>query len=79
MKKFRDISRISISSKSAKTSLNQTNPKVVQKVKVKKPVNTNLKPEDTENQNQEEEQTACDEYTVEDEDDDEAEIIEEDE
>lgn len=72
LKKFRDISRISINSKSAKTSLNQNAVKPVTKVKPKKPVTQQVKPEDEEKG--EETQTgceACDEYTVEEEEEDE--------
>jgi len=62
LKKFRDISRTSINSKSAKTSLNQTVPKPVVKTKQKKN-NPNVKvDEDT--------QTAVEEYTVEEEEED---------
>lgn len=62
LKKFRDISRSSINSKSAKTSLNQAVPKPVVKTKQKKN-NPNVKvDEDT--------QTAVEEYTVEEEEED---------
>jgi hypothetical protein len=51
----------------------------VTKLKNKKPVVNNMKPEDGENPTQDEEQTECDEYVVEEDDDEEAEVVEEDE
>jgi len=81
LKKFRDISRISINSKSAKTSLNQSTTKIITKTKSKKAQcpNSNAKPLEGDNQNQEETQTGCDEYTVEDDEEEEAEIVNDDE
>lgn len=77
LKKFRDISRISINSKSAKTSLNQNTIKPVVKTKTRK-----VQSQPVENAIVEETNTGVDEYIVEEEDDDEVEAeapIEEDE
>ena len=77
LKKFRDISRISINSKSAKTSLNQNTIKPVVKTKARK-----VQSQPVENAIVEETNTGVDEYIVEEEDDDEVEAeapIEEDE
>jgi len=66
LKKFRDISRNSINSKSAKTSLSQNQTKPVPKQKTKKTVEKQVKLDET--ANQEETQTNAeneDEYTVE--------------
>jgi len=77
LKKFRDISRTSINSKSAKTSLTQANPKTISKSKLKKPL-VLVKSED-ENNNGENTLTECEEYTVEDEEDDEVDVVEDEE
>ena len=77
LKKFRDISRTSINSKSAKTSLTQANPKTISKSKLKKPL-VPVKSED-ENNNGENTLTECEEYTVEEEEDDEVDVVEDEE
>jgi len=72
LKKFRDISRNSINSKSAKTSLTQNTTKPVVKPKVKKIIKK-VTIDDTENldiPNQEETQTGCDEFSDDDEEED---------
>ena len=71
LKKFRDISRSSINSKSAKTSLNQNVVKQT-KSKVKKVVPQGVKIEDEENN----EETNVEEYVVEEEEEEEEEEVE---
>ena len=71
LKKFRDISRSSINSKSAKTSLNQNVVKQT-KSKVKKVVQQGVKIEDEENN----EETNVEEYVVEEEEEEEEEEVE---
>ena len=71
LKKFRDISRSSINSKSAKTSLNQNVVKQT-KSKVKKVVQQGVKIEDEENN----EETNVEEYVVEEEEEEEEDEVE---
>ena len=70
LKKFRDISRTSINSKSAKTSLNQATLKPTIKNKNKKNASQNIKLEEID-KIEEETQNGCEEYTVEDEEEEE--------
>jgi len=74
LKKLRDISRFSINSKSAKTSLNQNVVKNNAKQKSKKNLPVLVKEDEI--NNPEETQTGVEEYTVEEEEDEEIEIEE---
>ncbi len=74
LKKLRDISRFSINSKSAKTSLNQNVVKNNAKQKSKKNLPVLVKEDEI--NNPEETQTGIEEYTVEEEEDEEIEIEE---